>query len=160
MKPIFYGIVVLGALIVWEAIKGLKGPVAAASSSTAPTPATSTLSPTAITPSGNLSLAEARVRDILQQAGFSGPGLERALTISRRESSWQSHPADNINQHTVVNGVDLGPSRDRGLFQFNSIVPPVQVTDECAYDPLCAAKAAFQATRGGTDWHAWSTDTP
>jgi len=146
MKAVFYGIAVLGGLVAYEAIKGLQSPAAMAAAPAA-TPPSATTGVTA--PGGS-------IEGILEQAGFSGQGLAVALGIVQRESG--GNPAAvGYNPQTLVNGINLGPSVDRGLFQFNSIVPPVPVTDACAYDPLCSAKAAFAATNGGQNWGAWST---
>ena len=147
MKAVFYGLAVVGGLVAWEAIKGLQG--VSAAQPLGATPASSPSASGATLPGGSL-------LGILEQAGFSGQGLSTALGIVQRESGGNP-AAQGYNPQTVVNGVNLGPSIDRGIFQFNSIVPPVPVTDACAYDPLCAAKAAYAATNGGQNWGAWST---
>jgi hypothetical protein len=47
------------------------------------------------------------------------------------------------------------PSIDRGLWQFNSKWHP-EVTDSCAFDPVCSTKAAFALSKGGTDYSQWT----
>jgi len=140
-------LLVVGGFLVYEVLKG--GGITAAS---------------AATPSGTGSTGVSAVApgiasdwtNILSQAGFSGQGLQNALAVISHESSGNPN-AQSYNPQTVVNGVNLGPSVDRGLFQFNNLVPPIPVSDQCAYDPLCAAQAAFQATAGGCNWGAWAT---
>jgi hypothetical protein len=47
-------------------------------------------------------------------------------------------------------------SNDRGMWQINSCWHD-EVTDGCAFEPLCAAGAAFVISHGGTDWSPWTT---
>jgi hypothetical protein len=38
-------------------------------------------------------------------------------------------------------------------------MPNTLADDRCAYDPVCAAQAAYRITGGGVDWHKWETFT-
>lgn len=52
--------------------------------------------------------------------------------------------------------VNADGSIDRGLWQINSVFHS-EVTDTCAYDPVCSTAAAFKISNGGTDYTPWST---
>lgn len=84
----------------------------------------------------------------LQQAGFSGIGLVQALAVVMAESSLDPFAH-------ATHGED-----SRGLFQIN-VVPAAhpEFADVNLYDPLTNAKAAYRISKGGTDWHQWSTWT-
>lgn len=88
------------------------------------------------------------IQDVIalaRQAGFSGPGLITAVAVALAESS-----LDPLN-------ISHNPgSIDRGLWQINSKYHS-EVPDVCAFDPLCNAKAAYQISKGGTDWSQWTT---
>ncbi len=47
-------------------------------------------------------------------------------------------------------------SDDRGLWQINDCYHP-DVTDTCAYEALCNAKAAYSISTHGTSFRPWST---
>lgn len=53
--------------------------------------------------------------------------------------------------------VNADGSRDRGLFQINSAAHP-DVSDACAFDPVCSANAAMRIQKGSS-LSAWSTWT-
>ncbi len=91
----------------------------------------------------NLSISQ--LIQYIQQAGFSGQGLQNAAAVALAESGG--------NPQGCPNG-----SVDRGAFQINNCYHP-EVTDTCAFDPNCAAKAAFTISNGGTDFSPWSTFT-
>jgi hypothetical protein len=58
----------------------------------------------------------------------------------------------------AVNASNTGEaagSRDRGLWQINSKYHP-DVTDECAFNPECNAKAMARISRAGSAWGAWA----
>ena len=81
-------------------------------------------------------------------AGFAGEDLVRAVAVAMAES--RCDPA--------ATGHNDGPppSDDRGLWQINDYWHP-EVTDACAYDAACNARAAYRISRGGDDWTPWST---
>lgn len=95
-----------------------------------------------------MKLTLAQTVSTLKQAGFSGPGLAIAVAVAYAESNG----LDPLATNTVGNSAGT----DRGLFQINSYYHN-EVSDACAFDPLCNAKAAFQISKGGTDWSQWST---
>jgi hypothetical protein len=79
--------------------------------------------------------------------GF-GSNSPIAASIAMAESS-----GDPLNQ-----GFNAGPpvSVDRGLWQINSYYHP-EVSDACAYNPVCCCQQAYRISSGGTDWTPWST---
>lgn len=54
------------------------------------------------------------------------------------------------SKNTNTNG-----SHDRGIFQINDHAHP-DVSDDCAYNPFCAAPKALAISSGGTNWTPWS----
>lgn len=89
-----------------------------------------------------------QVAQIAYNAGFRGDGLVNAIAIGWAESSFIP---DNVN---TTNNVP--PSRDRGIWQINDHYHS-EVSDTCAFDPVCAAGQAYRISKGGTDWHEWNT---
>lgn len=81
-------------------------------------------------------------------AGFTGDHLVTAVAVAMAES--RCDPA--------ATGHNNGPppSDDRGLWQINDYWHP-EVSDACAYDAACNARAAYRISRGGDDWTPWST---
>jgi hypothetical protein len=79
-------------------------------------------------------------------AGFTGENFVVAVAVAMAES--RCDPA--------AQGVNPGHSIDRGLWQINDYYHP-DVSDTCAYDPLCNARAAYRISDSGTDWTPWST---
>ena len=73
--------------------------------------------------------------------------MVNAIAIAWAESSFRTD-AVNINNNPF--------SRDRGLWQINDLAHP-NVTDACAFDPVCAALATYVISNSGTNWHPWST---
>ena len=71
-----------------------------------------------------------------------------AVSICMAESGGNSH-ATNVNS-------DSHHSIDRGLWQVNSYWHP-EVSESCAFDAECNAKAAVQISSNGTNWGPWST---
>lgn len=55
-----------------------------------------------------------------------------------------------------ANGNKIVLSIDRGLCQINNVYHP-EVSDDCAYDATCSAKAMFTISNSGTDFTPWST---
>jgi hypothetical protein len=93
-------------------------------------------------------LAAVDAAGYLYDAGFRiGQGLVYALAVFKAESSF-----DTQAQNTTGNSP---PSTDRGWIQINSYWHP-EVTDACAYDPGCAAKAAWTISKRGTDFGSWA----
>lgn len=84
-----------------------------------------------------------------QQAGFSGAGLVTIVSIAKAESGLRTDVNSAPNN-------DVWGSIDRGIVQMNSHWHP-EVSNACAYDPLCSFKAAFRISSGGTNFNAWST---
>jgi hypothetical protein len=90
---------------------------------------------------------------ILSGAGFSGRALAEAAAVAEAESGRNAH-ASNSTGNTPATSVD------RGLFQINSFWHP-EVSDECAYDATCAARAAHRISGGGASWGQWvAASTP
>ena len=58
-----------------------------------------------------------------------------------------------LNPRAILRNKDLHKSTDRGLFQFNSKWY-AHITDECAFNPECAARAFCKAVKNGRlkDW--------
>ncbi len=98
------------------------------------------------------------LRDVLQQAGFTGQGLETALGVAIAESGGRPM-AHNGNAGTGDNSY--------GLFQINMLgkLGPARLeqyglsSNEDLYDPLTNAKVAFKMSDGGTNFQPWTTYT-
>lgn len=56
----------------------------------------------------------------------------------------------------LARNVNKDGSVDRGLFQINNAAHP-DVSDACAYSPLCAWAAARRISKGWTDFSPWTT---
>lgn len=85
---------------------------------------------------------------LLDEAGFPG-GTSQANGIA-------VIAAESLRDPSISNTTGNDPpSVDRGLWQINSYWH-AEVSDECAYDPVCATKEAFRISSGGTDYGAWS----
>ncbi len=84
------------------------------------------------------------------KAGFRGPGLVLAVAVAAPESGYD--PA-SVGTNPPTSGCPNG--RDRGLWQINDCYHP-DVSDQCAFDPACAADAAFRISGGGTVWTPWA----
>ncbi len=91
------------------------------------------------------------VAAVCRLAGFRGNGLRTIVAISGAESGFNA-------ANTGFNSTATDQSIDRGLFQINNVYHP-EVSSSCAYSPLCAAKAAFVISRGGTSFSPWTTFT-
>lgn len=88
------------------------------------------------------------IMQVVQQAGFNGYAAVVASAVAYAESGGNIY-AQHINSDGSV---------DRGLFQINNRYHP-EVSDSCAYNPLCAAKATYSITNAGSDWSQWVTYT-
>lgn len=73
------------------------------------------------------------------------PQIVVAIAVAMAESSCNPH-AVNVNS---------GGSRDRGLWQMNSVYHP-EVSDTCAFQIQCNADAAWNTSDHGADWKPWS----
>ena len=76
------------------------------------------------------------------------PQLVVAIAVAMAESSCNPR-ALNVNS---------GGSRDRGLWQMNSVYHP-EVSDACAFQIQCNADAAWNTSKHGTNWTPWSAYT-
>jgi hypothetical protein len=81
-------------------------------------------------------------------AGYQGRGLTWAVAIAIAESG-------GVVEETTTN-TDKWRSVDRGLWQINNHWH-AEVTDAAALNAASCAAAAFTISRGGLDWHEWST---
>ncbi|GAB1510924.1 FG-GAP-like repeat-containing protein [Actinophytocola sp. KF-1] len=81
-------------------------------------------------------------------AGFAGENLVTAVAVAMAESGCDPK----------ATGYNDGPpaSVDRGLWQINDYWHD-EVTDACAYDAACNARAAYRISDGGDDWTPWAT---
>lgn len=97
-------------------------------------------------------LSAAAIASYAQKAGFGGQALVTAVAVALAESGGVTN-AQGLNrsiQGRVVTSID------RGLWQINNVYHS-EVSDACAYDPLCAAQAAYRISQGGSNWSPWST---
>jgi len=106
-------------------------------------------------PHDGRTLDEAEVRNILEQAGFEGQGLENALDVARLESGYRTNAegdkglTDNKWDYSI------------GLFQIRSLKDWKKYNDPKRepthlYDPLENAKEAYKISQGGVIWdNAW-----
>jgi peptidoglycan hydrolase-like protein with peptidoglycan-binding domain len=85
-------------------------------------------------------------------AGFRGERLVTAVAVALAESSCRPS-ASNTNGPTA--GCPNG-STDRGLWQINNCYHP-SVTNTCAYNAACNARAAYSISSSGSNWQPWST---
>lgn len=96
----------------------------------------------------------AQLRTLLQQAGFSGTGLEQAMRIVELESGGRSSAEGDKG---ITNGKW---DYSIGLFQIRSLKDWKKYNDPKRepihlYDPLENAKEAYKISNGGTNWSAW-----
>jgi hypothetical protein len=92
-------------------------------------------------------LTDAELAAVCEEAGFIGDALVTAIAIALAESGGRTD-AVNVTGNTP-------PSRDRGLFQINDYWHP-EIDDDCAFDALCNASAAYDISEGGDNWQPWS----
>jgi hypothetical protein len=110
---------------------------------------TNAVSNASSTTTANAQLSPIQISQYAYNAGFRGTGLINAIAIALAESGGQTHGKDNVNS-------DVWKSRDRGLYQINSHWHP-EVSDQCAYNPICASGAVFRISNKGQNFGAWST---
>ena len=94
-------------------------------------------------------LTIAQANQYAAQAGFTGSGLKTIVAIAQAESGLNTN---------ALNCSNPGGSCDRGIVQINSAWHN-EVTDTCAYDPLCAFQQAYRISNSGTNFSAWTTFT-
>jgi Lysozyme like domain/LysM domain len=90
--------------------------------------------------------------DFAIAAGFSHETAITLVGIGMAESSLETQGSDGINPANA----GYPESRDRGWLQINDFWHK-EVTDDCAYDPECAAKAAYVISNHGTSFWPWRT---
>jgi len=95
-----------------------------------------------------LIISVARARQYAASAGFTGSGLDTIVAIAQAESSL----------NTLAQGHNTDGSIDRGILQINSRWH-AEVTDSCAYDPLCSFQQGYRISNRGTSFTPWSTYT-
>lgn len=84
-------------------------------------------------------------------AGFRLNRLVMAVTIALAESQGYAHA-----RHMYFNDKDEIVYTDRGAWQLHSYWHG-EVSDECAYNPKCAAVQVYRITKGGREWGQWSS---
>lgn len=94
-----------------------------------------------------VALTALQIAQILFGAGFRGDGLATMTALGLVESRGLPN----------ATGYNTDGSYDRGIFQLNSYWHR-EVSDSCAYDPVCAAQAVYRITNGGTDFSAYQPD--
>jgi hypothetical protein len=110
-------------------------------------------SPSAPRRSGVL-LTMADLRDLVRGVGFPEVTVDTAVAIAMAESG-----GNPTAQHIVsAPGPGFLPERSFGLWQVNVLAHP-EYDASRLLDPDYAARAAFVISRGGLDWHPWSTFT-
>jgi Lysozyme like domain len=95
--------------------------------------------------SGSEKLSFEEIIRLAQEAGIPEGELIRCAAIAAAESGCQPDAL----------GVNQNGSRDRGLWQINDKAHP-KVSDDCAFNPTCAAQAMYKISKGGTNWQPWS----
>lgn len=91
-----------------------------------------------------------QLKAALAGAGATGPSLDVATAVSLAENTDRSLIAVNTAGNTPAG------SRDRGPFQINDYWH-ADVSDSCAFDLACAAKAMAKITDNFTNFGAYST---
>jgi len=77
------------------------------------------------------------IREVAKQENYGNPEL--AIAIARAESRLNPDIRGEADK------------RDRGLYQINSHFNP-EVTDQCAFDPICATKWTIKELKAGRAW--------
>lgn len=94
-----------------------------------------------------MKLSAGELLQLAQQAG-SGGDPSTAAAVALAESGG--------DPSAVGRNDDQWGSRDRGLWQINDHWHP-EVSDGCAFDPGCSARAAYTISSGWTDFSPWAT---
>lgn len=90
--------------------------------------------------------------DLAIGVGFDTDGAIVMTAICMAESGLRT---DAVGVNGPTQGCPDG-SRDRGIAQINNCYHP-DVSDECAFDPACCLRAAYQISSGGSNFYPWST---
>lgn len=104
--------------------------------------------PLSAAPGAHLSLSE--LEALASSAGFTGASISIAARIAMRESG------GNPRASAIVTQPKPGFTFERsfGLWQVNVLAHP-QYSEAQLLQPAYAARAAFEISKGGTDWSAW-----
>lgn len=94
-------------------------------------------------------LTEAQAMADAAAAGFTGSAQQIIVAIARAESGLST---------TATNTTGNSAGIDRGILQINSAYHP-EVSNACAFDPVCAFKSAFNISSNGTNFTPWTTFT-
>lgn len=89
---------------------------------------------------GPLSLAH-----LLLGQGFSSDGAVMGIAIIMKESGGNTN-ARNHNSNGSI---------DRGIWQWNNRAHP-DISDACAFDPVCATQKALSISGNGSNWGPWN----
>lgn len=92
-----------------------------------------------------LTIAEAL--NYAYDAGFRGKAQQTIVAIAIAESGLRT---------TATNSQGNNAGVDRGILQINSYWHS-EVSDACAFDPLCAFQQGYRISSKGTNFHAWAT---
>lgn len=93
---------------------------------------------------------------IARKAGFTGSGLVTAVAIAMAESALNANATGDVNIQTDKWGPSVGLWQIRTLKPAYLHMEPIR-NIATLYDPYMNAKAAFQISKGGTDFTPWST---
>lgn len=92
------------------------------------------------------------VAAIAAGVGVPADQLAVCVAIATAESGLRT---DAVGHNGPTSGCPNG-SRDRGLWQINDCYHP-DVSDDCAFDANCNARAMYAISSGGHNWRPWST---
>ena len=95
-----------------------------------------------------------QLKTLLQQAGFSGSGLENAMDIVKMESGGRSNAEGDKGITDEKWDYSIGLFQIRSLKDWKKYNDPKREPTHL-YDPLENAKEAYKISNGGTDWSAW-----
>lgn len=108
---------------------------------------------------GGPNLTPEQLAAAIINAGFPTTASGTA-THSPAVIAWAIAKAENVafdvNLKYINEGGSAPGSADRGIFQINSFWHN-EVTDACAFDPVCNILAAYKISNGGKDWTQWAT---
>ncbi|MGN6675217.1 MAG: hypothetical protein ACTHMA_18145 [Thermomicrobiales bacterium] len=94
-------------------------------------------------------MTQSQIFDLCQRHLFNADGAAIMAAIAMAESGGD----------TLSSCIDCVPGvheNSQGLFQINLLAHP-DVTANCAWEPNCAAAAAYNISKNGTDFTPWST---
>lgn len=90
------------------------------------------------------------------QAGFTGPALVTAIAIAAAESGFDPGATGDQTLANSKWGNSIGLWQIRSLQPSSLYLEPIRDPNKL-YDPLYNAKAAYQISKGGTDFSPWTT---